>query len=527
MSRSKIAALENLPKKPKSPDDLPAGESLCGGRFELEGRLGKGGVATVYRANDTTRGCSVALKVLHEGRANDPRELQRFRNEIEINRHIEAHPHLLQPFETGTIDEDSRPFLLSELGRGPTLELIIILAPLDETRALDLFEGIATGLGHMHAAGVLHRDVKPSNVIVEKDGDTERARLLDFGYAISLKDIRELPPQSRLTLAGELPGTKHYMAPEQVLGYPASVTSDIYSLGVSLYQALAGSPPYADLEPADAAIRKATEGNRIPDIRKKRGDLRDEVAALVMDALAADPAERVPDTQAFIDRLRAVREGLGKCDAPPPVEDSEPVLSAPEFSNPSQPAANALLLKLAAALAFVVLTGVAGFWLSGRQRSHVLSAIVPGLKIPLAQSPVPAEPPLPEPAPEQPLAAEPAPTPEPAPEPESEPAIPKSLPTPEPKPAPSPEPEPAIDCNAERAAAAQAFDWRDWNKVVRNTKHPKCWNSRRNWEKLRVRALHQIGDDAACRKLARKSKHPAIRRWVTICSTTTTTETPQ
>ena len=206
---------------------------MCAGRFEIEARLGAGGVATVYRAKDATRSCTVALKVLHQARADDARELQRFRNEIEINEGIGAHPNLLQPFETGTIDEDGRPFLLSERGKGPTLESLIIFAPLAESRALDLFEEIATGLGHMHAAGVLHRDVKPSNVIVEKGDEGERARLFDFGYSLAERDIRELPSQARLTQAGELPGTKHYMAPEQVLGHPASRASDVYALAAS------------------------------------------------------------------------------------------------------------------------------------------------------------------------------------------------------------------------------------------------------------------------------------------------------
>ncbi len=338
MSRSKIAALENLPKKPQNPDDLQPGESVCAGRFEIEAQLGRGGVATVYRANDTTRACTVALKILHSTRADDPRELQRFRNEIEINRSIAAHPNLIQPFETGTIDEDGRPYLLCERGKGPTLGSLIIFAPLDEQRALDLFEDIARGLAHMHAAGVLHRDVKPSNVIVEKTGEGERARLFDFGYAIAQKDLRELPPQSRLTQAGELPGTKHYMAPEQVLGYAASPGSDIYALGVSLYEVLTGKAPYAELEPADAAIQKASPGSRVPEI-STRCEISGGLAALVMDALASDPKQRIADAGVFLARVRAVRVGgvwvaVSRQLGWPSAEVPAPEVSAPEVAAP-------------------------------------------------------------------------------------------------------------------------------------------------------------------------------------------------
>lgn len=513
MPPSKVAVLRSIPKAPDDPNDFAEGTALANGRFEIHQTLGKGGVATVYRATDSARGAQVALKVLSAERSQDPRELQRFRNEIEINERVPAHPNLIQPFETGSLD--ARPYLASELGRGPTAQDLFIFAPLSEARALAIATGIATALAHMHDAGVLHRDVKPSNVIVEPsddEGTPERARLFDFGYSIATADIADLPASDRLTQAGELPGTKHYMAPEQVLGRQASKTSDIYALGVSLYEMLVGAPPWADLSPADAALRKASHGAQPPEITERRDDVAPGTAALIRDALATAPHGRIKDAHEFLRRLRELNES-----PPATVASTEPERTA--ATSTTTGAKGRTVAKTLIVFSFVLL-GVALLGIFARRPEpqtlstvgfafDVRTSAKPQPTVPVPPEPEPTPEPTPEPGPAHPPAAEPKPTPEPAPK--------KHHSTPR---------SPAIDCEEERAAAKHAADWGSWSQLAKHTKHTKCWSTRLDWERLRAKALFKTGNAAGCLRLANRSKHPEIQRYKKICASMAPTETP-
>ena len=215
-----------------------AGVTLAGRRYELVERLGGGGMATVWMAQDTRLGRRVAVKVISDALAAQAPYVERFRREARIAAGL-SHPNLVKVYDFGSDGE--RPFLVMEYIQGVTLGDQSAGVPSDgprvepETLARELLDA----LGHIHAAGIVHRDIKPSNVLVGPDG---RPRLTDFGIA-------QADDSTALTEAGQVIGTLKYLAPEVARGRPATPQSDLYSLGVLLTEVIAGdkSPRLASL----------------------------------------------------------------------------------------------------------------------------------------------------------------------------------------------------------------------------------------------------------------------------------------
>jgi ABC-type sugar transport system substrate-binding protein len=204
--------------------------------FVVEERIGRGGMATVYRARQLSVNRDVALKVIpieptSPGETNEFR--QRFEQEANLIAGLE-HLHILPIYDYGVVDGDSA-FLAMRLLRGGTLADLLKRGPLDFDQAADIFTQIARGLGYAHSRQVIHRDLKPSNIMMDESGN---AYLTDFGLAKLLKDSREI------TRTGSIVGTPVYMSPEQLRGEPLDTRSDIYSLGVLLYHMVAGHPPF-------------------------------------------------------------------------------------------------------------------------------------------------------------------------------------------------------------------------------------------------------------------------------------------
>ena len=207
------------------------GTLLCG-RYRLEERIGSGGMSTVYRAFDETLERWVAVKVLHGSMQDDSVQLERFRREARAVAQL-SHPHIVGVIDAG--EEDGRPYIVFEYVEGETLkDRIRRLGRLPVDEAIAYAIEIARALGAAHARGIVHRDVKPQNVLVDEEGS---AKVTDFGIARSMDD-------TGLTAEGRVLGTTDYVSPEQALGHDVNGQSDIYSLGVVLYEMLVGDVPF-------------------------------------------------------------------------------------------------------------------------------------------------------------------------------------------------------------------------------------------------------------------------------------------
>ncbi len=213
------------------------------GPYEVLAPLGAGGMGEVWRARDTKLARDVALKVLPDHLADDPKALARFENEAKAVAAL-SHPHILAIHDFGRIDGVS--FVVTELLEGETLRAALLRGPLPLRKALDVAAQLADALAAAHEKEIVHRDVKPENVILTKDG---RAKLLDFGLAhhdtaFRSGDDTHSPTVSRNTDPGTILGTVAYMSPEQAQGHPAGYRSDQFSLGVVLYEMLSGKRPF-------------------------------------------------------------------------------------------------------------------------------------------------------------------------------------------------------------------------------------------------------------------------------------------
>ena len=245
-------------------------------RYEPIEQIGTGGMATVWRARDTHLGRFVAIKRLLPHLAGDPVAAQRFNREARAAAGL-SHPGIVTVFDSG--EDEEGPFLVLELIEGPTLaDHLAETGPLDPASVVDIVSQVASALEHAHAQGVVHRDVKPANVILEAGG---RARLADFGIARTIED------PATITDSGELIGSITYLAPEILSGQPATPVSDVYSLGAVAYELLAGRPPYQAETPA-ALLDEVRQGTP----RSLRGIAPDQMASAISSAMARDPAAR-------------------------------------------------------------------------------------------------------------------------------------------------------------------------------------------------------------------------------------------
>jgi serine/threonine protein kinase len=209
------------------------------GRYQIQGELGRGAMGVVYKARDTRLGRFVAMKFLTLQAARDPRRLERFRREARAASALN-HPAVCTLHNLG--EHEGRPYLVLEFVEGQTLRSLIAPAP-DLPRLLPLFRQAAEALVVAHAAGIVHRDIKPDNLMVRPDG---YVKVLDFGLARLLASAPGAGPLPAATDtdAGVVMGTVGYMSPEQALGRPVDSASDLFSLGVVLYELTTGRHPF-------------------------------------------------------------------------------------------------------------------------------------------------------------------------------------------------------------------------------------------------------------------------------------------
>ncbi len=275
-------------------DTQPGGQPFDG-RYRVLGRLGVGGMATVYLAEDSSLGRKVALKVMAERYAEDGEFVERFRREAQAAARLN-HPNIIAVYDRG--EADGRPYIAMEYLQGRTLKQVIQKeGPLSPERAIAVAMQVLAGLRYAHEHGVVHRDVKPHNVLVGDDG---RIKVTDFGIAHA--------GDPQMTEVGSIVGTAQYLSPEQARGRSVGPQTDIYSLGVLLYEMLAGRVPFEG--DSSVAIAMQHVSDEPPPLRSLAPLVPESLGLVVSHAMLKDPSQRYASADEFAADLDRVRRGL-------------------------------------------------------------------------------------------------------------------------------------------------------------------------------------------------------------------------
>jgi eukaryotic-like serine/threonine-protein kinase len=279
--------------------------TVIGGRYRLDAEIGRGGMSTVYRAFDTVLERPVAIKLMHREIAADSDQLERFRREARSVAQLN-HPHVVTVIDAGEEPTSDRhypgsngtmdtPYIVLEYVDGDTLKDIIRSdGPLPIPQAIAYAIEIARALGAAHERQIVHRDVKPHNVLISEEGG---AKITDFGIARTLSE-------EGLTMAGRVLGTTDYVSPEQALGQPVTGQSDVYSLGVVLFEMLTGEVPFRGSSPVAVAMKHVRED--VPDVQLLRPEISAATAAVVERAVSKDLSRRYPDAASMVADLEEV-----------------------------------------------------------------------------------------------------------------------------------------------------------------------------------------------------------------------------
>ncbi|MBI3723224.1 tetratricopeptide repeat protein [bacterium] len=290
---------------PASPPQLPtpfptrarASASSAGepapriGKYVITGELGRGGMGVVYRALDTALRREVAIKMILDPTRAGPELLKRFEAEASATARL-RHPGIVSVHEVGF--HEGRPFLVMELIQGESLEALLRREPMAPRRAAEVIREVALALAHAHASGVVHRDVKPENVLVDKEG---RPHLMDFGLA------REVGEGQRMTVTGQVLGTPAYMSPEQAAGETRrqGPASDVYSLGAVLYRALVGKPPFE--APSIPALMTRVMFDEPDPPRRTHPKVHVDLETIALRCLAKEPERRYASATVVAEEL--------------------------------------------------------------------------------------------------------------------------------------------------------------------------------------------------------------------------------
>ncbi|HEX4863177.1 MAG TPA: protein kinase, partial [Acidimicrobiales bacterium] len=271
---------------------------ILGGRYRLVAPIARGGMAEVWEGHDEVLSRPVAVKVLQAHLASDGVFLERFRREAVTAARL-AHPCVVSMYDTGV--DDGTAYIVMELVRGDTLrKLLSDHGPLDVGLSVTITRQIADALADAHQAGLVHRDIKPANVLLLDDGwGGVRVKVTDFGIAKASEGLG-----ADLTRTGTVLGTPKYLSPEQIRGEEPDARADLYSLGVVLFEMLAGEPPYSGS--TDMATALAHLNDRVPRLPSRVKGVPPTLDRLVNDLLAKDPDKRVHSAAALRERLDAL-----------------------------------------------------------------------------------------------------------------------------------------------------------------------------------------------------------------------------
>jgi eukaryotic-like serine/threonine-protein kinase len=289
------------------------------GRYRLVRRIATGGMGEVWEADDTVLGRRVALKVLVEELAADDHATRRFVREARATARL-THPNVARVYDFGR--DGGAPFLVMELLEGETLASRLAGGPLPPAEAARIAAAVADALDAAHQRGIIHRDVKPANVMLTPGGEV---KVMDFGIAAAADETHS-------TTGSGLYATVAYVSPERVAGQPATPASDVYSLGAVLYELLCGRPPFTGSTPA--LVARAHLHERPPPVRQLAPWVPPRLAEAAEAALDKDPAQRPSSAAALAARIRAAAQLPGEAPAPPPdpAPGSEPTraMAAPD-----------------------------------------------------------------------------------------------------------------------------------------------------------------------------------------------------
>ncbi|MEM6291796.1 MAG: protein kinase [Myxococcota bacterium] len=506
---------------PTMPEILPAGTPV--GHHVIDSVLRDGGMATIYLAHHERTDGRVAVKVLHTQYIHQPDFVARFDREATLMGRLSGCPQIVSVRDVGTLP-DGRRFLVMDFVRGHDLrDEIDQLRARDETmelgRAVSLMRDVAAGLAAAHRMEVVHRDVKPSNIMLVQSAGRELAKLLDFGISA---DLAESGRKQDLTAGGTVIGTTRYMAPEQAAGISNVASVDIWAMGVLLIEMLTGEPPpkkgwgargpdLSGLPARPPALRTLLEEMVQPDSTQRL-----QSAAIAEQRLLAV----LPEVNAGVSLVAPIdpslvhaREGAGTAMVPPPAARADKTVVAP----PPSRGRNPLLLGMLTAVVLMG-CGTLGWWAVETFRAPAEASVVAAAD----ETDAPTETPVSEPEPAPEPDAKPEPEPAPAPEPTLViDAQPQPAPT---KPAapssekPRPKAKPRRSCDQQKQAARDAATLGTWKVVLSNTKQASCWSAAKSErERLRVRAYLKLGQYKKCESLGQESNDPAVSGLVNIC----------
>ena len=279
-------------------NDHVTAQTLLGGRYLIESELGRGGMATVFKGTDTVLGRPVAVKVLSPQYSGDANFVTRFRREAQAAASLN-HPNLVSVYDTGT--DDGVHFIVMEYVEAKTLaDYLAGGGRIMPERAIEIAQAVCDALSMAHAHGIIHRDIKPANIMITSKGDV---KVTDFGIA------RVISGADTLAQTAAVLGTASYLSPEQAQSQPVDQRSDIYSLGVALYEMVTGRPPFSGDSPVMVASKHVLEQPTPPS--KLNADVSPELEAVIMKALAKNPDNRYQDAEEMRADLERARLGQG------------------------------------------------------------------------------------------------------------------------------------------------------------------------------------------------------------------------
>lgn len=512
------------------------GSLLLGGRLEIVGELARGGMSVVYRAIDHAHGDRhVALKIV-TAEAEGSETSARFLNDLRLAASLEGHPHVVRALGIGCLDGppgfEGRMYLVTEMLEGVSLDRVMAdhRLGLDWRRACTIARDVARALVDLHERGIVHRDIKPGNVLITQ-GETEKAMLIDFGLAYATGDgWEEQSPD--LTQEGQAPGTLLYMPPEQMAHHRPAPSMDAYSFGVMLYELFSGNPPHHKLGVGELLARKCDRSRPPFPIVKLCPELDPRLTALVDRCLHFDAVARprAPELLATLDTVIEAPQGeAAAVVSPAPELQPAEVALRPAPLVGDRPTKRGKGWMLGAAGALAALASIAALWAMRTSTEPVdaatqetptapaaltesgapVAGIDPGIA---AEGPKPA--PAPAVAPQEPTQVDP-PTPE-----QPSTIDPAAKRAPKAPPAGKAKAKPQIDeCPATVRDAQAAAAGRQWGRVIRLTKSSECWTPQATAErtKLRTQALFETLRYAECAAAGKGSTHPDVIRWVRIC----------
>ena len=271
---------------------------MLGGRYRLDRLLGSGGMAQVYDGRDIRLDRPVAIKLLRPELAADSGLRQRFELEAQAAARL-SHPNVVAVFDAG--EDAGRAYIVMERLGGESMADVLGRGPMDLAWLRRMAADVLAALGAAHLAGIIHRDIKPANILIGADG---RGKVADFGIARVAEERGAAGFSRGLTATGTVIGTPAYLAPERAMGQPATPQSDLYSVGVVLYEALTGRKPFAGSTPLAIAAAASQGPSAAPNPMEFRPDADADLVAAIARAMAADPAQRFASASAMAAAVR-------------------------------------------------------------------------------------------------------------------------------------------------------------------------------------------------------------------------------